>query len=363
VDLAVVGPEDPLCNGVVDELGSAGVLSFGPNRRAARLEGSKAFMKAFAERHGIPTAAYRIVRTVDEARQAVAAFDEPPVVKADGLCGGKGVVVAATHDEALEAALSMLSGARFGDAGRTVVIERRIAGSEASVHAICDGRTALLLPAAQDHKRIGDGDTGPNTGGMGAYAPAPLMTPALIERVREEVIERCLAGMRADGVEYRGTLFAGLMISEGGEPHCLEYNVRFGDPETQVLTSVLEGDFAEALSQAAAGELNTESLRVGAAHAMCVVLGAAGYPKSPRTGDVIGGLEIAAKVPGVTLFHAGTRQGAEGVVTAGGRVLGVTARGATLQEARTRAYEAADSVEFAGKQLRRDIGRRALGSS
>jgi phosphoribosylamine--glycine ligase len=363
VDLVVVGPEDPLCNGVVDELGAAGVLAFGPNRDAARLEGSKAFMKAFADRHGIPTAAYRVVRTVEEARQAVSAFDEPPVVKADGLCGGKGVVVAATHDEALQAAVAMLSGSRFGDAGRTVVIERRIAGSEASVHAICDGQRALLLPAAQDHKRIGEGDTGPNTGGMGAYAPAPLITPDLVERVRKEVVERCLAGLRADGVEYRGALFAGLMISADGEPYCLEYNVRFGDPETQVLMSVLEGDLAEALSQASSGALAPGALGVGSAHAMCVVLAAAGYPASPRTGDVITGLESAASVPGVTVFHAGTRHESGRVVTAGGRVLGITARGASLEQARQRAYRAADLVEFDGKQLRRDIGQRALGRS
>jgi len=360
-DLIVIGPEVPLCDGVVDRLTEAGHVVFGPTRLAAQLEGSKAFMKRFAARHGIPSGRFHVVTSVEEAERAVRDFEQAPVVKADGLAAGKGVVVADTHAQALDAARAMLSGAAFGAAGRTVVIEERVLGAEASVHAICDGERFVVLPAAQDHKRIFDGDRGPNTGGMGTYAPAPLVTPALQERIRHEIFERAVRGMVADGHPFRGVLFAGLMISETGDISLLEFNVRFGDPETQVLMAVLDGDFAEALAAAARGELRPELLEVSQDHALCIVLAAAGYPEAPRTGDVITGLEHASAVPGVHVFHAGTSLRDGQVVTSGGRVLGVTARGATLREAHARAYQAADSIAFDGRQFRRDIGARALG--
>ena len=361
-DLIVIGPEVPLCDGLSDRLTAAGHLVFGPTRQAAQLEGSKAFMKRFAARHGIPSGRFHVVTDAAQAERAIADFPEPPVVKADGLAAGKGVVVADTHAEALTAARHMLSGDAFGSAGRTVVIEERVPGAEASMHAICDGERFVLLPAAQDHKRIFDGDRGPNTGGMGTYAPAPLITPALHEQIRREIFERALRGMVADGHPFRGVLFAGLMITPEGQLSLLEFNVRFGDPETQVLMAVLDGDVATALAAAARGELQPELLQVSGDHAVCVVLAAGGYPESPRTGDVIEGLEDAARVPGVQVFHAGTSLRDGRIVTAGGRVLGVTARGNTLGEAHERAYRAAELIHFDGRQFRHDIAARALGA-
>jgi phosphoribosylamine--glycine ligase len=360
VDLVVVGPEAPLCDGLVDKLSSVGIPAFGPSKSAARLEGSKAFMKDFVRRAGILTPRHEVVTRPEDAERAIRSFATPPVVKADGLCAGKGVVVAATHDEAIEAAAEMLGGERFGDAGRTVVIEERIAGAEASVHAICDGERFFLLPAAQDHKRIGDGDVGPNTGGMGTYAPAPLVTDSLAARIRKDVFERTLVRMAEEGNPYRGALFAGLMITEAGEPYLLEFNARFGDPETQVLLAVLDGDVADALDAAAHGELDASALTVSDRHAVCVVLASEGYPGTPRTGDEILGLDAASQIDGVTVHHAGTKRDGDRVFTAGGRVLGVTGRGATLRQARDRAYEAVDRIRFPSMQFRRDIGYRAL---
>lgn len=358
-DLVVVGPEAPLTEGLIDLLSAEGFLAFGPSRRAAALEGSKAFMKEVAARHGLRTARFERVTDVAEVERVVGSFERPPVVKADGLCAGKGVVVAVSHDEAVAAARDMLAG-RFGAAGATVVIEEQLVGQEASVHAICDGERAFVLPAAQDHKRIFDDDRGPNTGGMGTYAPAPLITPVLAERVRREIIDRAVAGMAADGNPFRGTLFAGLMITPEGEPYLLEFNVRFGDPETQVLMNVLDGDVAELLASAARGALSADAVTVAPRHAVCVVLAAPGYPGTPEVGSPISGLERAAQIDGVRVYHAGTRIEAGATVTSGGRVLGVTARGSTLAEAHERAYRAADAIEFRGKQLRRDIARRAL---
>ena len=260
-----------------------------------------------------------------------------------------------------EAARGMLSGQSFGEAGLRVVMEERLEGVEASVHAICDGERALVLPAAQDHKRIGDGDTGPNTGGMGSYAPTPLVSPALMDRVREQIVLPAVRGMAADGHPYRGALFAGLMISPSGEPRLLEFNVRFGDPETQVLMAILRGDLAEALASAARGHLDETQVSITDEHAVCVVLAAAGYPGTPRRGDAITGVERAEQVPGVRVIHAGTARFDGALRTAGGRVLGVTARGDSLAQAHERAYLAADAIEFEGKQLRRDIAARALG--
>jgi phosphoribosylamine--glycine ligase len=361
-DLVVIGPEVPLCDGLSDRLQAAGHVVFGPSKQAAQLEGSKAFVKRFAARYGIPTGRFHVVTDVAAAERAVADFAEAPVVKADGLAAGKGVVVAATHEEALAAARGMLSGAAFGAAGQTVVIEERVPGAEASLHAICDGERFVLLPAAQDHKRIFDGDRGSNTGGMGTYAPAPLITPALQERIRHEIFERALRGMVADGHPFRGALFAGLMVTPEGDLSLLEFNVRFGDPETQVLMAVLDGDLAEALSAAARGQLQPELLQVSSDHALCVVLAAGGYPESPRTGDVITGLDAAAQVPGVSVFHAGTARRGGQIVTSGGRVLGVTARARTLPDAHARAYQAVELIQFEGRQFRRDIAARALSS-
>jgi phosphoribosylamine--glycine ligase len=359
-DLIVIGPEVPLYEGLVDELTAAGFLVFGPSRAAAELEGSKAFFKQFATRHGLPTAPYRVVKNPAELDAALAEFSEPPVVKADGLCAGKGVVVATSHEEARLEALAMLSGERFGAAGSTIVLEARLAGAEASIHAICDGERFFVLPAAQDHKRVGDGDAGPNTGGMGAYAPAPLVTEAMAAQISERILAPTLRGMAAEGRPFRGALFAGLMVSPTGELTLLEFNVRFGDPEAQVLLSVLDGDFADALAGAAAGTLAPDALRLSGASAVAVVLATEGYPHAPRKGDAIEGLAAAAEVAGVRVFHAGTSRQGEQVLTAGGRVLTVTARGASLADAHARAYEAASRIRFAGMHFRRDIAARAL---
>ena len=360
VDLVVVGPEGPLCDGLVDELTREGVLTYGPSKLAARLEGSKAFMKSFAERHGIPTARHVVATDLADLERLVASFEVPPVVKADGLCAGKGVVVAETHAEALVAAREMLSGARFGAAGATVVLEERLVGNEASIHAICDGERFVLLPAAQDHKRIFDGDRGPNTGGMGTYAPAPVVTPAVMQRFEEQVMIPTLRGMAADGHPFRGTLFAGIMVTADEQVRLIEFNVRFGDPETQVLMAILEGDLAVALASAARGQLDAGSIRPSGEHAVCIVLAAHGYPDTPRKGDVINGLQDAAALDKVDVIHAGTALDAAGqVVSAGGRVLGVTGSGATLKQAHTRAYRAVHKIGFPGMQYRRDIAGRA----
>lgn len=363
VDLVVVGPEGPLCDGLVDDLTREGVLTYGPSKLAAELEGSKAFMKAFAVRHGIPTARHVVVEataTATELRQLVRSFEVAPVVKADGLCAGKGVVVAETHEEALIAAREMLWEQRFGAAGATVVLEERLIGNEASIHAICDGERFVMLPAAQDHKRIFDDDKGPNTGGMGTYAPAPVVTAKVLAQFESEVMIPVLRGMAAEGRPFKGTLFAGIMVTPDEQVRVIEFNVRFGDPETQVLMATLEGDLADVLCAAAQGRLDVAAFSPPTRHAVCIVLAAHGYPDTPRKGDEIHGLADAAALPGTTIIHAGTALDASGrVVTAGGRVLGVTASGATLAEAHQRAYRAAQKIEFAGKHYRRDIAARA----
>lgn len=360
VDLVVIGPEAPLVLGLADELEKRGILVYGPSKEAARLEGSKAFMKRFAARHGIPTAAFEVFEDAESACAYIRNHDRPVVVKADGLCAGKGVIVAKDAEEAVLAAREMLSGKAFGDAGSTIIVEDQIRGAEASVHAICDGASFLQLPAVQDHKRIGEGDTGPNTGGMGAYGPAPLVDPAMAERVAREIIEPTLRGMQEEGMPFRGTLFAGLMITEEGEPLLLEFNVRFGDPETEVLMELLDGDLAELLASAASGKLDESAASVSHRHAMAVVLASAGYPDEPRTGDVIHGLDAASEIANVHVLHAGTKREGAHVVTAGGRVLVVTGVGASLKEARDSAYEGASAIRFDGMQLRRDIGYQAL---
>ncbi len=360
VDLVVVGPEVPLVGGLSDRIVELGIPCFGPSQAASRLEGSKAYMKDFCKRHGILAARDHVVTSIDQLDAALEQFDAPPVVKADGLCAGKGVVVAETFEEARAAATAMLSGQSFGAAGATVVLEQRLLGEEASIHAICDGNIAVMLPSAQDHKRIFEGDTGPNTGGMGTYAPAPIVTKEMLATIQASVLDKVVAGMKADGIPFVGTLFAGLMISPEGEPVVLEFNVRFGDPETQVLMQIIEGDLYEALLTAAQGRLVPGTLKASSEHALCVVMAAAGYPNAPRTGDAIDGIARAESDANVVVFHAGTRLVEGQVVTSGGRVLGVTARGGDLRAARNAAYGAVDRISFQGAQYRRDIGHRAL---
>ncbi|MEQ9319479.1 MAG: phosphoribosylamine--glycine ligase [Polyangiaceae bacterium] len=362
VDLVVVGPEAPLCAGVVDALDEVGITAFGPTRGAARLEGSKAFMKRFATRHRIPTADYIITSDYAEAERYIRERGARVVVKADGLAGGKGAVVTKNAAEATAAAKAALVDGAFGDAGKTIVIEDLLPGEEMSVHVISDGERWLTLPVSRDHKRIGDGDTGPNTGGMGAFAPV-VVNPDLMSRIQDEVIRPSIDGMRADGAPYRGVLYAGLMIAPDGTPNLLEHNVRFGDPETQVLLSLLDGDLAALLASAARRDLDESAVTVPRRHAVTVVLAAEGYPASPRKGDAIEGLDEAAAIEGARVFHAGTRLEGDHVVTSGGRVLGVCGVGDTARDARDRAYRAADRIRWRGMQLRRDIAKSAIVAS
>jgi phosphoribosylamine--glycine ligase len=361
VALAVVGPEAPLVAGLADRLAAAGIAVLGPAREAARLEGSKAFAKAFMREHGIPTADAVVCDTAEAAAAAVRALGAPVVVKADGLAAGKGVVVAATVGEA-EAAIERFMRARaLGDAGARLLVERWLEGEEASLIVLTDGENALVLPAAQDHKRLGDGDTGPNTGGMGACAPAPVADARVVARALSGIVAPTLAALRARGTPYRGFLYCGLMIGPDGEPRVVEYNCRLGDPEAQVVLPLAGGDLAAQLAAAARGELPRGAAPPPAAEhqaAACIVLAAPGYPDAPRTGAPIRGLPV--REPGVLVFQAGTRRTADGLATAGGRVLGVTGLGCDLPEALARAQRAAERIEFEGKQWRRDIGQRAL---
>ena len=361
IDLVVPGPELPLVHGLVDRLEEAGIRAFGPRAAAARLEGSKAFAKEFCARHGIPTAPGRVFSRdqVDEAVAHLRRHGAPVVVKADGLAAGKGVTVAPTVDDAL-AALEQAFGGAFGEAGDTVVIEDCLLGEEVSLFALVDGEHVLEFGTAQDHKRLGEGDTGPNTGGMGAYAPASCMTPALIERAMAEIVRPAVAGMAAEGTPYRGVLYAGLMLTEDG-PKLLEFNVRFGDPECQVLAVRLMSDLGQLLLGAADGMLGHMDLRWRPEVAITVVMAAKGYPGTYAKGSEIRGLAEAEKVPGVIIFHAGTRIVDGRVLADGGRVLNVTATGATFQEARGRAYAAIDRIDWPDGFCRRDIGWRVLG--
>ena len=355
-DLVVVGPEAPLCDGVVDALEAAGILAFGPRKNAAILEGSKAFLKRFATRHSIPTAAYTVVTTFAEAESVIRAHGAPIVVKADGLCAGKGVVVAATEAEAIDAARAMLVDKVFGEAGATVILEDLLPGEEVSVLVVTDGERLFILPPARDHKRAFDNDIGPNTGGMGAFAPSALLTPALLARVEHEIVRPTIAGMAAENRPFRGVLFAGIMVTPAGEPLLLEHNVRFGDPECEALMALLDGDVAELCASAARGALDLDAVTIAPGrHALAVILAAHGYPASPRAGDVIHGLDQAADIPGVVVHHAGTAERDGAIVTAGGRVLAVTATGTSLAEARARAYAAASTIRFDGMHYRNDI--------
>ena len=359
IDFVVVGPEAPLVAGLADRLEGEGIATFGPSAKAAALEGSKAFTKDLCATYAIPTAAYRRFTDAAAAKDYVRAQGAPIVVKADGLAAGKGVTVAATLDEALAAIDAALVGGRFGKAGAEVVIEEFLAGEEASVFALVDGRDALLLASAQDHKRVGDGDTGPNTGGMGAYSPAPCVTPEIEARVRREIIEPTIGAMAKEGRPFKGVLYAGLMLTADG-PKLIEYNVRFGDPECQVLLPRLKSDLLPALIAARDGVLGDFDLRWRQETAVCVVLAAQGYPDDPLKGTEIRGLDAAAQEPGVTLFHAGTKRQGEKLVADGGRVLNVVALGTDIAEARARAYAAVDRIDWPEGFCRHDIGWRAL---
>jgi phosphoribosylamine--glycine ligase len=358
IDLVVVGPEAPLVAGVADDLAAAGIKVFGPSRAAARLEGSKGFTKDLCRELGIPTAAYARFSDAEAAKTYAARHPLPLVVKADGLAAGKGVVIAETK-EAAEKAIEACFGGSFGQAGAEVVIEEYLQGEEASFFALVDGKHALPLATAQDHKRAFDGETGPNTGGMGAYSPAPVMTPEMSERVMSEIIRPTVAGMAARGTPYKGVLYAGLMITAEG-PKLIEYNVRFGDPEAQVLMMRLKSDLLAALLATVDGVLGSFDLRWHDDVALTVVLAAEGYPGTPVKGTEIRGLEEAAKVPGVEIFHAGTRRAGARLIANGGRVLNVAARGRTVSEARDRAYEAISRIDWPQGFYRRDIGWRAI---
>jgi len=357
IDLVVVGPEAPLVAGVADDLRAAGIRVFGPSKAAARLEGSKGFTKDLCAEFGIPTAAYGRFGSLEAAKAYVESVGAPIVVKADGLAAGKGVTVAMTMEEALAALEDCYDGA-FGGAGAEVVVEELLVGEEASFFCLCDGKTALPFGTAQDHKRVGVGDTGPNTGGMGAYSPAPVMTAQMIERTMREIVEPTMRGMAERGTPFSGVLFAGLMITADG-PKLIEYNVRFGDPECQVLMMRLKDDLLVLLNAAVDGQLAHSSARWRDEAALTVVMAAPGYPGTPEKGSVIGGLDQASG-EGVEVFHAGTALKDGALVANGGRVLNVTATGASISDAQRRAYAAVDRIDWPQGFCRRDIGWRAV---
>jgi phosphoribosylamine---glycine ligase len=360
VDLVVPGPEAPLVAGVTDAMAAAGIACCGPDMAAARLEGSKTFANEICDAAGIPTARWERFDDIEAAREFVRRRGAPIVIKADGLAAGKGVVVAATEAEALAAIDQFMQQRVLGQAGAAVVIEECLVGQEVSLFALCDGTAAVLLGSAQDHKRVGDGDTGPNTGGMGAYAPVPAFPPAAERAAFDRIILPALAEMAARGTPFRGVLYAGLMLTEDG-PKLIEFNVRFGDPECQILLPRLRSDLLPALQAACDGELANFDLRFFDTAAVAVVMAARGYPEAPERGGEIKGLERAAAVADVQVFHAGTEQDADGRIrAAGGRVLTICATGDTLKHARDRAYEAVDRIEWPTGFCRRDIGWRAL---
>ena len=359
IELVIVGPEAPLVLGLVDALAAAGIKAFGPSAAAAELEGSKAFMKDLFAKYNIPTAAYGRFTNFDDAVAYVRQQGAPIVIKASGLAAGKGVILAQTEAEALEALDQMMIQKSFGDAGDEVVIEEFLDGEEASFFALVDGETALPLISAQDHKAAYDGDKGPNTGGMGAYSPAPVMTPELAQEIMDTIIQPTIDGMAAEGCPYKGVLFAGLMIKDG-KPKTLEFNVRFGDPECQVLMVRLSSDLVEALDAAATGRLNEIKLIWREETALVVVMAAEGYPGAYEKGSEIKNLDQANVIDDVTVFHAGTQAENGKILTSGGRVLGVTALGADVAEAQNKAYQAVDSIDWEQGFCRRDIGWRAI---
>jgi phosphoribosylamine---glycine ligase len=358
IDLVVVGPEGPLVSGLADDLSIRGVLCFGPTRNAARLEGSKGYAKDFCREFGIPTGDYRRFRELNEAKEYIRNNGAPIVVKADGLAAGKGVVVAKTVEEAEAAAEASLSGV-FGSEGSEIIIEEFLEGEEVSFFALCDGVTAIPFASAQDHKRVGEGDTGPNTGGMGAYSPPSVMTPELTRRIMREIIAPTLHGMNKRGSPFRGVLFAGLMIDQD-QPKVIEFNVRFGDPEAEVILPRLKDDLLPLLVACANGTLQGFAPQFCSDAALVVVMAARGYPGEPLRGSVITGIEDAETVPGVVVLHGATRDNDGAIVADGGRVLAITGLGRNVDEARTRAYTAVDRIKWPEGFCRRDIGWRAI---
>ncbi len=358
IALTVVGPETPLAAGIVNIFRSKGLKIFGPTKEAAQLESSKDFAKSFMQRHGIPTAEYQTFSDVNAAHDYINAKGAPIVIKADGLAAGKGVVVAMTREEAHQAVDMMLSDNKLGDAGARVVIEEFLAGEEASFIVMVDGKNVLALATSQDHKRLLDQDEGPNTGGMGAYSPAPIVTPALHARVMREIILPTVQGMAKDGITFTGFLYAGLMIDDKGNPKTLEFNCRMGDPETQPIMARLKTDLVGVMEHAVNGTLDTIELEWDRRTALGVVMAAAGYPDAPRKGDVITG--IGAETDDSVTFHAGTTLNGTQLTTTGGRVLCVVGLGDSVKVAQKKAYEALDQIHFDGAQFRRDIGWRAL---
>ena len=357
VDLVVVGPEAPLVAGLADELNQAGIPVFGPSKAAAQLEGSKVFAKDLMKKYNIPTAAYGVFHKVDEAKEFIRQTGAPIVVKADGLAAGKGVVVAMTIDEANAAVEDMLSGNRFGDAGSTVVIEEFMEGEEASLLAFVDGKTVVPMIASQDHKRIFDGDKGPNTGGMGTYAPAPVLTDTLRDEAMKTILEPMVAAMSKEGMPYVGCLYAGLMITDEG-PKVVEFNARFGDPETQVVLPLLDSDLGQIMMACATGTLTADMVKWKDSSAACVILASKGYPETSSKGDVIHG---DIKQHDTTIvFHSGTKLVGDEYVTNGGRVLGVVGLGKDLRTALDRAYGRIEHIDFEGMQYRTDIGAKAF---
>jgi phosphoribosylamine--glycine ligase len=363
IDLTVVGPEQSLALGIVDLFEANGLAIFGPTKSAARLESSKVFSKDFMARHSIPTARYKsfVQGEKDKARQYIETGTTPIVVKADGLAAGKGVIVCTSKQEAIVAVQTMMEEKTFGDAGEKIVVEEFMEGEEASFLVITDGENIAPLAPAQDHKRIFDGDKGKNTGGMGAYAPAPIVNKTVADRVIKEIVVPTIRGMKSDGIPFRGCLYVGLMITAQG-PKVVEYNCRFGDPEAQVIIPLVDGDFAQILGAAATGQLGSVKVGRHSASAVCVVMASQGYPEEYEVGKKILGLEAIRAEDGVVVFHAGTRKTGDAVVTAGGRVLGVTAIGYdhALEETIHTAYRAVDKITFDGAYYRRDIGAKAL---
>lgn len=359
VGLVLVGPEIPLTGGLVDQMEAAGIAAFGPSKAAAQLEGSKRFAKAFMERHHIPTAAYQVVSDSASALACLDQFSLPVVIKADGLAAGKGVTVATTREEAEAAIKTIMDDKLFGAAGEQVVIEEFMEGEEASILAFADGRIVVPMVSAQDHKRINDGDCGPNTGGMGAYSPAPIITKAMEAEIKKIILDPVIRGMADEGMPYKGILYAGLMITEQG-PKVVEFNCRFGDPETQVVLPLLDGDLVKLAQACRAGQLEPDMVSWKKQAAITVVMAAPGYPGAYPKGAVISGIEDAEKMDDVMVWHAGTAEQNGQVVTNGGRVLNVMALGEDIQAAREKVYQACNKIKFDGVHFRKDIGHRAL---
>ncbi|MHC4551393.1 MAG: phosphoribosylamine--glycine ligase [Planctomycetota bacterium] len=359
VNFAIVGPEDPLAAGAVDAFEAAGIKAFGPSGKAAQLEGDKAFAKQIMRANSIPTAESRTFTSFEDAKSYIASRDEAVVVKAAGLAKGKGVFVCDEPSDGILAAEQVMVDRIFGDAGDTVIVEDKLLGEEASILAFVDGRSIYVMETSQDHKPIGEGDTGPNTGGMGAYSPAPIVTEKLMDQIVKEILIPTVDGMNRNDTPYRGILYAGIMLTQGG-PRVLEFNVRFGDPETQPILMRMKSDLLDVMEAVCDGRLGDIAIQWDERPAVCVVMSSGGYPGSYEKGKVISGLDEAAKLKDVFVFQAGTAQSGTDIVTNGGRVLGVTAVGDTIADAKARAYEAVDAISFEGAYCRRDIADKAL---